>query len=169
MSMSKENEIGNIAADSLALKRIKEYYTQFQALNNLDQMGHSLKDTYCQSSLKRSGVWFGLVFAFQGCTCGIRKFPGQGLNRSCTAGLCHSHIICNLHHSSWQCQILNPLSETRDQTHILPDASWIRNPLSHSGSPQEKQFLTTVTFAPSDTCPCLEVLLTSMGGGPRCC
>ena len=29
-----------------------------------------------------------------------------------------SHI-CNLDHSSWQCWILNPLSEARDQTCIL--------------------------------------------------
>ena len=31
-----------------------------------------------------------------------------------------SHV-CVLHHSSWQCQILNPLSKTGDQTHILID------------------------------------------------
>ena len=30
--------------------------------------------------------------------------------------------ICNLHHSSWQCQILNPLSEDRDWTCVLMDA-----------------------------------------------
>lgn len=29
-----------------------------------------------------------------------------------------SHV-CNLHYSSWQCQILNPLSEAKDQTCIL--------------------------------------------------
>ena len=40
-----------------------------------------------------------------------------------------SHV-CNLHHSSWQCQ--NPLSEARDQTHILMVTSWVRNPLSHN-------------------------------------
>ena len=33
-----------------------------------------------------------------------------------------------------QHQILNPLSETRDQTEILMDARWILNPLSHSGN-----------------------------------
>ena len=33
--------------------------------------------------------------------------------------------ICNLHHSSRQCQILNPLSEARDRTHILMDSSQI--------------------------------------------
>ena len=35
-----------------------------------------------------------------------------------------SHI-CDLHHSSWQCQIINPLSEARDQTYILMDNSHI--------------------------------------------
>ena len=34
--------------------------------------------------------------------------------------------ICNLHHSSQQCQILNPLSEARDGTCVLMDASQIR-------------------------------------------
>ena len=33
--------------------------------------------------------------------------------------------ICNLHHSSWQCQILNLLSEARDQTHILRDTGLV--------------------------------------------
>ena len=36
-----------------------------------------------------------------------------------------SHVY-DLHHSSWQRQILNPLSEARDRTHILMDASQIR-------------------------------------------
>ena len=34
-------------------------------------------------------------------------------------------FICDLHHSSWQIQILNPLSEARDQTCILMDTSQI--------------------------------------------
>ena len=42
--------------------------------------------------------------------------------------------VCKLHHSSWQCQILNLWSEARDQTHILMDTSQICNPLSHKGS-----------------------------------
>ena len=34
--------------------------------------------------------------------------------------------VCNLHHSSWQRQIPNPLSEARDRTRILMDASQVR-------------------------------------------
>ena len=35
-----------------------------------------------------------------------------------------SHI-CELYHSSRQCQILNPVSEVRDRTHILVDTSQV--------------------------------------------
>ena len=38
-------------------------------------------------------------------------------------GLSH---VCDLQHSSQQRQILNPLSEVRDQIHMLMDASQIR-------------------------------------------
>ena len=33
-----------------------------------------------------------------------------------------SHV-CDLHHSSWQCRIFNPLREARDRTLILMDSS----------------------------------------------
>ena len=35
-----------------------------------------------------------------------------------------SHV-CNLHHSSWQCQTLNPLSKARDWTRVLMDTSCV--------------------------------------------
>ena len=34
-------------------------------------------------------------------------------------------LICDLHHSSWQLGILNPLSKARDQTCILMVTRWI--------------------------------------------
>ena len=37
----------------------------------------------------------------------------------------HLSCICDLHCSSWQLQILNPLSEARDQTHVLMGTSWV--------------------------------------------
>ena len=46
-----------------------------------------------------------------------------------------SHV-CDLHHSSWHRQILNLLSETRDQTRILMDTSQVLNLLSHNGNSQ---------------------------------
>ena len=38
--------------------------------------------------------------------------------------------VCNLHHSSQQCQFLTPLSEARDQTCIFMDNSWVLIQLS---------------------------------------
>ena len=35
-----------------------------------------------------------------------------------------SHV-CNVHHSSWKCQILNPMSKAREWTHILWDTSQV--------------------------------------------
>ena len=47
--------------------------------------------------------------------------------------------VCDLHHSSWQCQILNPLIEARDGTHILKDASWIYFHCATTGTPPKPQ------------------------------
>ena len=41
--------------------------------------------------------------------------------------------ICDLHHSSQQCWIINPLSEARDRTLILLDTSWVSLLLNHEG------------------------------------
>ena len=42
-----------------------------------------------------------------------------------TIAMQNPSCICDLHHSSQQRQILNPLSEARDQTRILMDTSWV--------------------------------------------
>ena len=62
-----------------------------------------------------------VFFAFCGCVCHIWKFPRLGVESelqllayaTATATQDLSHV-CNLHHSSQQYQILNPLSEARD-------------------------------------------------------
>ena len=43
--------------------------------------------------------------------------------------------ICDLYHSSWQCQILNPLSEARNWIHILKDTNGIRFCCATMGTP----------------------------------
>ena len=42
--------------------------------------------------------------------------------------------VCSLCHSSRQCQILKPLSEARDGTHILVDTRGVPNPLNRNGN-----------------------------------
>ena len=64
-------------------------------------------------------------------TQGMWKFQARDWIRAAAAGHSHSHSdpdprrICNLHHhSSWQHQILRPLSEARNWTCILMATSW---------------------------------------------
>ena len=44
--------------------------------------------------------------------------------------------VCNLHHSSWQYQILNPPREARDRTFLLMDTSQIRFHWAKMGTPK---------------------------------
>ena len=53
---------------------------------------------------------------------------------ACTTATLDPSHVCDPHHSSWQHQILNPLSEASDQTPILMDTSQVPNPLSHNGN-----------------------------------
>ena len=46
-----------------------------------------------------------------------------------------SHIY-DLHHNSWQCQVLNPLSEARDRTHNLMVPSQIHFRCTMMGIPE---------------------------------
>ena len=50
--------------------------------------------------------------------------------------------VFNLHHSSQQCQILNPLSGARDRTHYLMVPSWIHYPLSHDRNSNPEILMT---------------------------
>ena len=86
---------------------------------------------------KPSTILFFLLF-FLGATptayAGSQARSGSG---AATASLHHSHSNAgskphDLHHSSWQCQILNSLSGAGDRTHILKGTSWVHYLLRHN-------------------------------------
>ena len=52
--------------------------------------------------------------------------------------MCVPSHFCSLQHSSWQYQILNPLSKARDQTCILVDASQICFCWATVGTPMDE-------------------------------
>ena len=68
------------------------------------------------------------------------EVPGQGSNQSCSrrppavTATRDPSRVCNLHHSSRQRWILNPLSEARDRTPNLMVPSRVHSPLSHDGN-----------------------------------
>ena len=74
--------------------------------------------------------WFGLVFCILGPNMQHMEVPKLGLESelqlpayaAATAALDPS-CISNLHHSSWQHQIFNPMSQARGQTCILINIS----------------------------------------------
>ena len=68
------------------------------------------------------------------------------LPASATASWDLSHI-CDLHHSSWQCQIPDPLSKARDQTCILMDTSWIHFHCAMTGIPQIRNSFTILSLS----------------------
>ena len=75
----------------------------------------------------------------------------RGLIGAIAAGLHHSHsntdpsCFCDLHHSSWQHRIADPLSKARDQTPILMDASWSCFCCITSGTPRLFYSILTTT------------------------
>ena len=48
--------------------------------------------------------------------------------------------VCDLHHSSQQHRIFDPLSEARDRTHVLMDPSQIVNHRTRTGTPIYESF-----------------------------
>ena len=72
---------------------------------------------------KSSGFSFVLLFIylfiyFRAAVMAYGSPQSRGRIRAIAAGLCHSHINMgsrlHLHHSSWQCQILNRLGKAGD-------------------------------------------------------
>ena len=71
------------------------------------------------------------------------QLPGY-TTTTATPDLSHVWDLCC---SLWQQQILNPLSNARDQTCLLMDTSQILNPLSHNENSQAYEFLNTFLFS----------------------
>ena len=70
----------------------------------------------------------------------------RGQIGAATARLCHSHsksrsepCLQLISHCGTP-QILNPLSEARDQTCILMGITWVLNPLSHEGNSYDEYY-----------------------------
>ena len=73
-------------------------------------------------------LFFFFFFLFKAPPMAYGGSQARGQIEAVATGLRHSHIatsdpsqICNLHNSSRQCRILNPLREARDQTDVLMD------------------------------------------------
>ena len=72
------------------------------------------------------------IYFFLGLRCWYLEVPRLGVQSelqllvyaTATAMWDLSHI-CDLHYSSWQHRILNPVIEARDRTHILMDPSQV--------------------------------------------
>ena len=82
---------------------------------------------YHHSSAKLTQVCYCFGF-FQGCR--YTKVPRLGVESelqllSYATATWDPSLICELHHSSRQRWILDPLNEARDRTCILMDASWV--------------------------------------------
>ena len=82
--------------------------------SHLDQTEHSML-----------GTLFIYLFRAAPAACGNSQGRGQTGVVAATTMQGPNHI-CDLHHSSPQRRILNPLSKARDQTHVLMDARQVR-------------------------------------------
>ena len=96
-----------------------------------------------QKCLFRSSAIF-LIFWFLGPHLWHVKVPRLGIKvelqlpaYTTTTATPDLSCLCELHHSSWQCWILNPLNEVRDRTCILLDASQIRFCWATMGMPPQ--------------------------------
>ena len=68
-------------------------------------------------------------FLFRTALAAYRRSQHRGLIEAAAASLHPARAtwdlshVCDLHHSLWQCQILNPLGKARDRTRILMEPS----------------------------------------------
>ena len=96
----------------------------------------------CPQLLSLHGKQLIIIFVFLGPHLQHREVPRLGVKSelqllaytTATAMQDPSHV-CDLHHSSWQHQILNLLSEAKDQTCVLMDTIRVRYRYAITGTP----------------------------------
>ena len=87
-------------------------------------------------------LFFLLFFFFRATPTAYGSSQAKGRIGAVAASLHHSTTmwdpshICDLHHSSQQCRIPDPLSKARDQTGILMDASRVPLHCTTTGTPK---------------------------------
>ena len=62
-------------------------------------------------------------------------FQNGYYNSTTATAMQDQSCICDLHHNSQQCQVLNPPSEARNQTCVHMDPSWFRYRWAMMGTP----------------------------------
>ena len=86
-------------------------------------------------------IFFAFFFFFRATPTAYGSSQAKGRIGAVAASLHHSTTmwdpshICDLHHSSQQCRIPDPLSKARDQTGILMDASRVHFCCTMVGTP----------------------------------
>ena len=114
----------SILSDSLPTQIITEHWVEFSVLCSRSPLAN--RSVYEWTSF----FIFILIFGFLGLHPRHMEVPRLGVKLKLSAyttatAMWDLSCVFNLHHSSQHHRILNPLSEARDQTHILIDTSWV--------------------------------------------
>ena len=112
---------------------------------------HTLKRIEALESIF-SVFWF-VCFVFWGVHPWHMEVPRLGVELELLLPACaratatqDPSCICDLYHSSWQLQIVNPLRKARDRTCNLMVSSWICLPLHHNRNSQHYGLLNLTSF-----------------------
>ena len=97
---------------------------------------------HMEGSMDKHSIWLFLFcfFFFRAVPTAYGSSQARGLIRAVATSLYHSHsnarfeCVCDLHHNSRHCQMLNPLREARNLTHFLMAISHVPNPPCHNGN-----------------------------------